>query len=55
MAEDDPGTLARKRDHKLQAEFLKRAPWIPDYDRAREEARRTGKPLFAYCTLSHFT
>ena len=47
--------LALKRDRKLEAEFLKLAPWTTGWDRAREESRRTGRPILAYFTLSHFT
>lgn len=46
-------TLEEKRDAKLQSAFLKRAPWITDYDKARATARETGKPIFAYFTRSY--
>ncbi len=46
-------TLEEKRDKKLAEEFLKKAPWITDYDKARAEAKKTGKPVFAYFTRSY--
>lgn len=52
---DDVETLKAKKAGKLDSEFLKRAAWIPDWDRAREESRRSGKPILGYFTLSHFT
>lgn len=48
----DQAELIAKRDKKLQEEFLKNAPWITDYDKARAEAKRTKKPIFAYFTRS---
>lgn len=45
--------LIRKRDQKLQSAFLKKAAWRTDYDKAREEARKSGKLIFAYFTRSY--
>jgi hypothetical protein len=45
--------LVAKRDAKLQAEFLQKAAWVTDYDAAREEAKKTGKVIFAYFTRSY--
>lgn len=42
-----------KRDKKLAEEWLKKAPWITDYDQAREESKKSGKPIFAYFTRSY--
>lgn len=38
---------------KLRSEFLGKAPWITDYDQARRESVKTGKPIFAYFTRSY--
>ena len=45
-------SLEEKRDKKLASEFLKKAAWFTDYDKAREEAKKTGKPIFGYFTRS---
>ena len=45
-------SLEEKRDKKLASEFLKKAAWITDYDKAREESKKTGKPIFGYFTRS---
>lgn len=37
---------------KLRSEFLGKAPWTTDYDRARAESAKSGKPIFAYFTRS---
>ena len=52
LAEED-ATLVQKRDEKLQAEWLKKAAWITDYDKALAEAKASGKPIFAYFTRSY--
>ena len=46
-------SLEEKRDKKLASEFLKKAAWTTDYDKAREEAKKTGKPIFGYFTRSY--
>mgnify|MGYP001610097195 CR=1 FL=1 len=38
---------------KLKAPFFAKAPWITDYDKARDEAKKSGKPIFAYFTRSY--
>ena len=47
--------LIAKRDAKLKVPFLNRkdVTWFTDYDKAREEAKKTGKLLFAYFTRSY--
>lgn len=45
--------LAKKRDEKLEKEFLKKSSWITDYTAAKEESKKTGKPIFAYFTRSY--
>ncbi len=41
------------RDKKLKEPFLTKAAWITDYDKAREESKKSGKPIFAYFTRSY--
>jgi hypothetical protein len=45
--------LISKRDKKLESEFLKKADWITDYDKARAESKKAGKPIFGYFTRSY--
>jgi hypothetical protein len=47
--------LEKKRDDLLKEEWLKKADWITDYDKAREEAKKSGKAIFAYFTRSYAT
>jgi hypothetical protein len=44
--------LIEQRDAKLAKEVFTKAPWIKDWDAARAEAKKTGKPVFAYFTRS---
>ena len=46
-------SLEEKRDKKLASEFLKKAAWTTDYDKALEESKKSGKPIFAYFTRSY--
>ena len=52
-AQESEESLAAKRDKKLKAAFLSKAPWITDYDKAREEAKKSGKLIFTYFTRSY--
>jgi len=52
-AADTQEELIKKRDAKMSLEFLKKADWITDYDKAREEAKKSGKKIFAYFTRSY--
>ena len=45
-------SLADKRDKKLASAFLDNGNWFTDYDKARAEAKKTGKPIFGYFTRS---
>lgn len=49
----DQETLKEKRDQKLEAEWLKKADWITDYDKARENSKKSKKLIFAYFTRSY--
>lgn len=46
-------SLEEKRDKKLASEFLKKAPWHTDYDKALAESKKSGKPVFGYFTRSY--
>jgi hypothetical protein len=46
-------SLEEKRDKKLASEFLRKAAWTTDYDKALEEAKKTGKPIFGYFSRSY--
>src|ERR1700690_3491752 len=45
--------LVAKRDEKLKSEFLKKADWITDYDKARETAKSSGKVMFTLFSRSY--
>jgi hypothetical protein len=47
------GDLEAARDRKLQQPFIKKAKWHFDYDLARAEAKKTGKAIFTYFTVSY--
>jgi hypothetical protein len=49
------GDLEDKRDALLKEDWLKKADWITDYDKAREESKKSGKAIFAYFTRSYAT
>jgi hypothetical protein len=50
FAQDD---LVAQRDEKLKSEFLKKADWITDYDKARETAKSSGKVMFTLFSRSY--
>jgi len=45
--------LIQNKAKKLAEPFYTKAPWISDYDKAREEARKSGKLIFTYFTRSY--
>jgi hypothetical protein len=45
--------LEEARDKKLKSEFLTKAAWITDFKKAREESRKSGRPIFGYFTRSY--
>jgi hypothetical protein len=45
-------SFEERLEKKLQAPFLKNAPWVLDYDEARKLAREKGRVVFAYFTRS---
>ena len=42
-----------KLEEKLKESWLVDGGWITDYDKAREEAKKSGKLIFAYFTRSY--
>ena len=52
-AQQNQDALIQKRDAKLKAAFLGKAAWITDFDKARETAKKSGRPIFAYFTRSY--
>jgi len=49
----DQELMKKNLEKKLDAEFLKNASWITDFDKAKEEAKKTKKLIFAYFTRSY--
>ncbi|TAH38218.1 MAG: hypothetical protein EYC70_06240 [Planctomycetota bacterium] len=49
----DQADLVKKRDEKLAKPFVAHGGWITDYDQAREQAQKEGKPIFVYFTRSY--
>jgi hypothetical protein len=45
--------LKQKRAEKLAKPVFQKAPWVVDYDQAREQAMKDGKVIFAYFTRSY--
>ena len=45
--------LKALREEKLACEFLTKANWITNYDKARAEAKQSKKVIFAYFTRSY--
>ncbi len=46
-------SMESKLEKKIKAPFLSKAGWITDYDKAREESRKSGRLIFAYFTRSY--
>ena len=54
LAQDDAQLkFIEKRDAKMAHEVFQKADWIFDYDKVREQAKASGKPIFAYFTRSY--
>ncbi|MEY4674349.1 MAG: hypothetical protein RL148_2133 [Planctomycetota bacterium] len=45
--------LIKLREEKLAKEVFKKAPWMFDFDKARETAKKEGKLIFTYFTRSY--
>ncbi|HZL72018.1 MAG TPA: hypothetical protein VFC86_06140 [Planctomycetota bacterium] len=51
----DQDQMKRNLDKKLEAEFLKKAKWILEFDEAKAAAKKDHKLIFAYFTRSYST
>jgi hypothetical protein len=49
----DQQKLKELRTEKLGKPVFQKAPWVFDYDKAREQAKKDGKVIFAYFTRSY--
>lgn len=45
--------LKQQREEKMAKEVFTKADWTFDYDKAREQAKKSGKLIFAYFTRSY--
>ena len=45
--------LVTLRTEKLAKEVFKKADWVMDYDKARAQAKSSGKLIFTYFTRSY--
>jgi hypothetical protein len=45
--------LKKQRDEKLGEDWVKKFPWVTDYTKAKEEAKKSGKMIFAYFSRSY--
>ena len=45
--------MKKNLEKKLEAEFLKKAPWILDFEEAKAAAKKSKKQIFAYFTRSY--
>jgi hypothetical protein len=45
--------LVELRAQKLAKPVFQKAPWVTDYDKAREQAKKENKLIFAYFTRSY--
>ncbi len=53
LAQKSQEDLAKMRDEKIGHEVFQKANWIFDYDKARDEAKKSDKLIFAYFTRSY--
>lgn len=49
----DQAELKTRKEKKLASEFLQKAPWTTDYDKALADAKAGGKLIWAYFTRSY--
>ena len=52
-AQNDQEALRGRYDAKLKKSFLTHATWFTDYDKARAEAKKSGRLIFTYFTRSY--
>lgn len=48
-----PEELKDNLSKKQSEEWIKKNPWITNYAKAKEAAKKAGKPIFAYFTRSY--
>ncbi len=48
-----PEELKKLHEAKLAEPFVQKAPWVTDYDKARDTAKAGNKLIFAYFTRSY--
>ena len=46
-------SMEERRDKKLSEPWVTKAAWLTDYDKARAESKKSGKPIFGYFTRSY--
>jgi hypothetical protein len=51
--QQDQAVLKEKLDKKLAEAWLTKAAWNTDFDKAKEESKKSGKPILAYFTRSY--
>lgn len=45
--------MVKQRDEKLSHDWVKKFPWVTDYAKAKEEAKKSGNAIFAYFSRSY--
>ena len=46
-------SLEDKLQKKLKDPFLAKAAWVMEFEKAKAESKKAGKPIFAYFTRSY--
>ena len=46
-------SLEDKLQKKLKEPFLAKAAWVMEFEKAKAESKKAGKPIFAYFTRSY--
>ncbi len=54
LSQQSQEDLIKLRAEKLDKPVFKKANWLFDYDKAKEQAKTEGKLLFTYFTVSFF-
>jgi hypothetical protein len=49
----DQEQMKKNLEKKMESEFLKKAPWVLDFDEAKAAAKKSNKLIFAYFTRSY--
>ena len=53
FAQADQEQMKKNLEHKLEQPFLKKAPWVRDWDEAKAAAKKSNQLIFAYFTRSY--